>query len=194
MAAASLIERIAGVDPAHAETIRSNPTTFAVEELPFYPRFRLVRAEVRLRSRPLLLRYADDGKAIVPLTGKPEEIYGLNRAEGLKLALPWVASYARFFLSCTGGPKFTLRESAEGIRWLPAADSDPVQAERKRQVLEKLSPLTAFAVDTGGFAVTAVAQRDRSLVELVLRFTEDGEATSQQETMVVPVMPVPYVA
>ena len=189
----ALISRIARVDPEHAEAMRANPTTFETADLPFWRQFRLVTAVVNLVAHPMQLRYADNGKMLIPLL-TPDHVYAVNEAEKLQLTLPVVASYARMFLTCTGGPKLAVRETAEGIRWLPATETDPKLQERKELALSRIAPVASFVVDSGGFAACAIVQRDRSLVEIELRLSDDGKVTRQAETVILPAMPVPYVA
>jgi hypothetical protein len=189
----ALISRIARVDPQHAEAMRANPTTFEAEELPFWREFRLVTAVVNLPTRPVQLRYADNGKTVIPLSA-PDHVYAVNEAEKLRLTLPLVTAYARMFLTCTGGHTLAVREAGEGIRWLPAAETDPKLKEQKKLALSRIAPVASFVVDSGGFAACAIVQRDRALVEIELRMSEDGKVTRQAETVVVPTMPVPYIA
>lgn len=189
----ALIARIARVDPEHAESMRANPTTFEAVDLPFWRQFRLVTAVVSLVAHPMRLRYADNGKVLIPLLAS-DHVYAVNEAEKLHLTLPLVAAYARMFLTCTGGPKLAVRETGEGIRWLPAVETDPKLKERKELALSRIAPVASFVVDSGGFAACAVVQRERSLVEIELRISEDGKVTRQAETVILPTMPVPYVA
>jgi hypothetical protein len=179
---AATLARIAAVDPVHAETMGRQPTTFEVQPLPFYRRFRLLTANVALPHRPLRFRYADDGSRAVTLNGTPEEVYQVNQAEGLALTADDVPAYVRFFLDVAGGPGRELVESPSDPAWLPASDADPALKARRSAASGQIRPLQV-SPDGSGFRVTAIAlQGDPNftrtdLVRLELRVSADGRIT-----------------
>jgi hypothetical protein len=188
---AALLERIRAVDPVHADTMSRQPTTFTAEPLPFYRRFKLVRAAVSLPHRPLEFRYADDGEKAVPLTGKPEDVYRVNEAEGLALAEAQVADYVRFFVGHTRGDEE--REVAErpaDLQWLPGTETDADLKAARARASGLLKPLAVSSAG-GGYRVTATVVEGRKLSELVLAVDVHGRVDVESARVLVPDLPVP---
>jgi hypothetical protein len=124
----AMTARLAVVDPVHAEMMGRYATTFSVDALPFYQRFRLLRAHVALPYQDLVFPYADSGAEIVPLTGEPADVYRVNEAEGLRLTEAQLVPYLRFFLKHTAGGSMPHRqavEEADELEWRRARPHRP---------------------------------------------------------------------
>lgn len=185
------VNRIEKVDPSHAQTMRANPTTFTPQALPFYARHRLLSAVVRLRHKPLLLEYLDDGRAVLPLT--PEAIKRVNALERLELSAATAGPYARFFLAHAAEPRARVVESPSDVPWLPACDTDPKLKQARDQSLSFIHALRVTP-EFGAFSVVASAMRERKLVEVTLTLERDGKIASLFDDVTVEELPVRYVA
>jgi hypothetical protein len=189
---AALRERIRTVDPVHADTMGRRPTAFSVEPLPFYRRFALLRAAVDLPHRELEFRYADDGRQLVPLTGKPADVYRVNGLEGLALTPEQVPSYLRFFLAVAGEDEAGPRDLAEwpgDLPWLPGTEDDASLMTARVGASARLRALTVSAQAHGYRAVVTVAQ-GRRLLELVLDVDAQGGVDVESSRVVFEDLPV----
>jgi hypothetical protein len=189
---AALLARIRAVDPVHADTMSRQPTTFTVEAVPFYRRFKLVRAAVDLPTHPLEFHYLDGGSRLVHLTGKPADVYGVNEAEGLALAQAQVAPYVRFFLAHTtgdGGEERELAETPADLVWLPATERDPSLKAARAAAAAHIRPLAVSAAP-GGYRVVATVAEGLRLVELVLKVDGRGRITVDGSRVLVEELPV----
>jgi hypothetical protein len=189
---AALLDRIRAVDPAHAETMGRQPTTFAAEPLPFYRRFMVVTASVHLPHDVLVLRYADDGAAPVPLEGEPSAVYRVNDAEALRLAPGDVADYVRFFLASTRGPDGRARllvETPADVLWLRRSAEDPAMRAARDAASARIHPLAVFAAG-GGYRVVALVIEEQRLVELTLAVDGGGRVSEDGASAVAEGLPV----
>lgn len=188
---AALLERIRAADPVHADTMSRQPTTLTAEPLPFYRRFKLVRAAVSLPHRPLEFRYADDGAQAVPLTGKPEDVYRVNEAEGLALPEAQVADYVRFFVAHTrGDEERAVAERPADLDWLSATETDADLKAARARASALLKPLAVSSAGAG-YRVTATVVEGKKLSELVLGVDTQGRVEVQSSKVLVPDLPVP---
>jgi hypothetical protein len=189
---AALLDRIRTVDPVHAETMGRQPTRFAVQSLPFYRRFTMVRAAISLPHCAVELRYADDGASLVPLSGAPAAVYRVNDAEPLNLAEGQVADYLRFFLASTtgrDGGERCLVETPADMPWLRRTSSDPALQAVRLEAAAWILPLVIAAV-AGGYRAMAVVLEERRLVELELAVDRRGRVTEQATRVLADNLPV----
>src|SRR5512133_1110455 len=134
-----LIRRIEAVDPAHAESMKQNPTTFEAHAVPFYRRFKVLKAVIRLPHKPVALAFADSGSELYPLNSE-EDVQKVNGLEGLKLDANTAGPYVRMVVELTAR-KLQLAERADQVRWLPAAEKDPKLKAAKDEAAKKLHPV-----------------------------------------------------
>ncbi|MBZ4419506.1 hypothetical protein [Myxococcus sp. RHSTA-1-4] len=190
---AQTLQRIAQVDPVHADTMSRQPTTFTSQPLSFYKRFKLLKAEVRLPHRALQFRYADDGKHVVNLTaGDPQSIYKINQDEGLALDASQVAEYVKFFVANTDGGKQKVVEGAADIVWLPATNTDAALGAKKADAVAKLHPVQV-SQGAEGFEAVATVLMGSQLVETTFQVRKSGRVQPLKQQVVVEGMPVPVV-
>ena len=186
------IRRIEAVDPAHAESMKQNPTTFETHAVPFYKRFKVLKALIRLQHKPVALAFADSGQELLPLNSE-DDVYKVNGLEGLKLDANTAGPYVRMVLELTAR-KLQLAERADQVRWLPSTETDPKQRAAKDEAAKKLHPVRAMDGGGGSYAVSFTAVRsDRALVELEWTVAPDGRVTRGEEKVLVQTLPVPYV-
>jgi hypothetical protein len=186
----TLPERIRAADPVHADTMSRRPTALTAEPIPFYRRFKLVRAVVSLPHRPLEFRYSDDGVQAVPLTGNPQDVYRVNEAEGLALAEAQVADYVRFFVVHTRGDEE--REVAErpaDLHWLPGTETDADLKAARARASALLKPL-AVASAGAGYRVTATVVEGNTLSEVVMGVDARGRVEVQSSKVLAASLPV----
>lgn len=193
MANDTLLTRIARVDPVHAETMRANPTEFVVKALPFYRRFRLVRAAVSLRHKPVEFRYLDDGMQVFVLGGQAEHIYQVNKLEGLSLTPAEVPSYARFFLENGGEGKIRVVEGVEDLWRLGEPRADSEAQRMMSEVRSKIHPVSVERISDGLFAAKATVFLSGHLGEIRIEVAQDGGVTIGQPSILVPDLPLPAV-
>jgi hypothetical protein len=187
---AALLERIRAADPVHADTMSRQPTTFTAVPLPFYRRFKLVRAAVSLPHRPLEFRYADDGARTVPLAGTPEDVYRVNEAEGLALAEAQVADYVRFFLAHTRcDEEREVAERPADLHWLPGTETDADLKTARARASALLKPLAVSSAGAG-YRVTATVAEGNKLSELVIDVDAQGRVEVQSAKVLAADLPV----
>ena len=187
----ALLDRIRAVDPQHAETMGRQPTTFAAEPLRFYRRHTLVTASVHLPHDTLVLRYADDGTAPVPL-GEPSAVYRVNDAEALGLAQGDVADYVRFFLASTRGRDGRDRQLVEtpaDVLWLRASAEDPAMSVVRAEASSRIHPLAVFA-SVSGYRVVALVVEEQRLLELTLAVNGTGRVREEGARVVAEDLPL----
>lgn len=185
------IDRIAAVDPVHADTMRRRPTTFVSETLPFYRRFGLVRATVELPHRPLVLDYADDGQQLVQLAGEPKDIYRVNGLDGLSLEASQVGAYLKFFLAHSEGPNGSrLVERPADVPWLASSESDAVQKGLRAAATARLRPVEVTATP-GGFQASALVLKGSTLSLNVFQVDAKGTVRLRSTEPVSEKLPVP---
>jgi hypothetical protein len=190
---AQTLQRIAQVDPVHADTMSRQPTTFTSQPLSFYKRFKLLKAQVRLPHRELQFRYADDGQRVVNLSaGDPQSIYKINQDEGLALEASQVPEYVKFFVAHTEGGKHQVVERAEDIHWLPDASTDAALSAKKADATAKLHPVQV-SQGAEGFEAVATVLMGSQLVETTFQVRKSGRVQPLKQQVVVEGMPVPYV-
>jgi hypothetical protein len=177
----ALTARLAVADPLHAEMMGRHFTTFSVDVLPFYRRFRLLRAFIALPHTDLVFPYADGGAEIVPLTGEPADVYRLNEAEGLRLPEAQLVPYLRFFLKHTAGstmPHRQVVEEAGELEWLARTEDDPSSKAARAAASAEVRPIRATRVD-GGYRVLVTVWANLTLAELTLRVDDAGRVTEE---------------
>jgi hypothetical protein len=177
----ALTARLAVVDPVRARMMGRHPTTFSVDVLPFYRRFRLLRAFIALPHQDLVLSYADSGAEIVPLTGEPADVYRLNAAEGLRLTEAQLGPYLRFFLKHTAGSPLPHRQAVEEageLEWLARTEGDPSSKAAREAASAEVRPIRATRVD-GGYRVLVTVWSNLILAELTLRVDDAGRVTEE---------------
>jgi hypothetical protein len=180
------------VDPVHAETMSQEPTTFTVEPIPFYRKFKLVKAEVDLPHHPLELAYADSGSELIQLSGKADAVYRVNDADGLELAEGQVAPYVRFFLANTTnahGDERELVERPADLDWEPDTEKDPAAKAARAAASALVRPLAVSAVP-GGYRVEATVVEGVRLIELVLRIDGKGRVAVEGPKVLFEDLPV----
>lgn len=185
------LKRIAEVDPIHAETMETNPTTFLREPLPFYKTFVLVRAQVSLPHHPLLFFFADDGRETTLPLGDPEDIALVNEAERLRLSVTDVEAYLRFYLAVVDR-KFVPAERSADVDWLPTADTVPAEKAAKAAAALRLHPVHVTPRASGGFEATATGRRDQTLVEATFTVGAEGRVTKGEEKTLQSNLPVHF--
>ncbi len=188
-----LLQRIAQVDPVHADTMSRTPTVFTTQELSFYKKYRLVKVEVRLPHRPLQFRYADDGaQAVNLLSGSTQAIYRVNEEEALALDASQVPEYLKFFVAHAEGGKRKVVERAEDIFWLRATSTDKALGDKKADAVSKLKPVSVSTTDKG-FETVALLQEDKQLSECTYLVSKSGRVQVLEQQVVVENLPVPVV-
>ena len=188
----ALTARLAAVVPAHAEMMGRHPTTFSVDALSFYRRFRLLRAFIALPHRDLVLPYADSGAEIVPLSGEPADVYRVNEAEGLRVTEAQLVPYLRFFLKHTAGstmPHRQVVEEADELEWLKRTADDPSSKAARAAASAQVRPIRATRVD-GGYRVLVTVWSNLTLAELTLRVDDAGRVTEEGERVLCEDLPV----
>ncbi len=186
MADKEVIDRIARVDPVTAETMRGNPTTLSWQALPFYRKFKLLRAAVTLRHRAIEFHFADDGNHIVVLRSYPKNVEEVNAAESLHLAAGQLPAYLRFYFDNISGQRFLIVERPEDVPWLKNAESH----QNKERALSLIRPLAPATVSPNSYSVLATAVRDTRLFELDLLINANGHVEVKTERVVVEHLPV----
>jgi len=190
---AQTLQRIARVDPVHADTMSRQPTTFTSQALSFYKRFKLLKAEVRLPHRALQFRYADDGNQVINLmAADAQTIYRINQDEGLALDAAQVPEYVKFFISNTEGGKHKVVESAADVVWLPAAASDAALSAKKAEASAKLHPVRVTQ-GAEGFETVATVLSGNQLTETTLLVRKSGRVQQVKQEVVASELPVPAV-
>jgi hypothetical protein len=183
------LDRIAAVDPVHADTMRRQPTTFSSQALPFYKTFKLVKASIRLPHRPLEFRYADDGAQAIHLSGSADDVYRVNDAEHLQLAESAVPDYVRFFVANADSSSRRLVESPGDLVWLPATESEAGPKAARAAASSKIHALQV-SKSGAGYKVSAVALEGKRLVELALSVAVNGRVTVDSTKTVAEDVPV----
>jgi len=184
--------RLGEVDPDQAALMGRNPTTFSSDALPFYQRFRLLRATVDLPHTDLVFTYADSGAEIVPLTGEPADVYRLNEAEELRLTEAQLVPYLRFFLKHTAGsamPDRLLVEEAGELEWLSRTEDDAESKAARAAASAQVHPVRATRVGPG-YRVVATVWANLVLAELTLRVDEAGRVTEEGARILCEDLPV----
>lgn len=182
--------RIAQVDPVHADTMSRQPTTFSVQPLSFYRRFKLLTADVMLPHRPIQFRYVDDGTQVVVLTGREQDLYAVNARESLSLEASQVPEYVRFFIANTGGTGRRVVETASDVPWRGDVDTSPELATKKAEATSRLKPLRVTPA-AEGFQAVALVLEDDTLHELTLDVRKDGHVETPRSQVVLSSLPVP---
>ncbi len=189
-----LIKRIALVDEAHAETMAEKPTNFKVESLPFYQKFKLLRATVNLPHRPIQFRYADDGSRIVVLDAGPDRIYEVNKLENLRLKDFDVLPYLRFFLENSGGKPVRIVEAEKEVNWLDGSSHEPEAQSLKARCASLIHPAKVAPSKEHGFFVNATGIRGRNLLEFSARVRPSGQVEPLGERVLAENLPIAEVA
>jgi len=189
------LPRIATVDPVHAETMKSWPTTFAYEALPFYKRFRLLRATVALPSRPLVLEYVDDGALVVPLGGGAKDIDKVNGLEALALEATQIGPYLRFFLAHSD-PDAPARvvERPEDVPWLPSTRTEGAPRAARAAAESRLRALEVRPDPRGDFTTSATVLSGSTLRQDVYRVERKGAVRLVSSQTLLENIPVATVA
>jgi hypothetical protein len=182
--------RIAQVDPVHADTMSRQPTTFSTQPLSFYGHFKLLTADVMLPHRPIQFRYMDDGRQVVVLTGREQDIYNVNAREKLSLDASQVPEYVRIFIANTGGTGRRVVESAADVPWRGDVDTTPALATKKAEASSRLQPLRVTPA-AEGFQVVALVLEDDTLHELTLAVRKDGHVDTTRSQVELSSLPVP---
>ncbi len=182
--------RIAQVDPVHADTMSRQPTTFSTQPLSFYGHFQLLTADVMLPHRPIQFRYVDDGKQVIVLGGKEQDIYKVNARESLSLEASQVAEYVKFFVANTGGTGRRVVEKSADVPWRGDVDTTPELATKKAEVTSRLKPVQV-SPGAEGFQAVAYVLEDDILQELTLAVRKDGEVETVRSQEVLTSLPVP---
>jgi hypothetical protein len=190
MQASDVVQRIAAVEPAEAETIARNDTTFLERDLPFYKRHRLLIASVTLPYKVMTLTYVESDGKVLPL-GSPSRIYQINADEELHLTEADVPAYTRFFLEHSGHHNPVIVESAEDVQWFTVRP-DETQYLEARAAAERLIHPIEVSTLSRGFLVYATALVQRTLLELILTVSFDGHVDVLSRTTLVEAVPVPY--
>jgi hypothetical protein len=186
----ALIERIAVVNPVWADAMRSNPTNFAWESVPFYRKFQLLLATVNLPYQPLECRYADDGFRICVLRAAPEHIYAVNKLEALDLNVEQVPAYVRFFFDNLSGPRVAVVERTREVLWLDRVAAEPEMKALKEQAEPLIVPVQVTPLDGESYGVAATAVRGRRLITLDLLVRRNGHVEVKNERILVEKLPV----
>ncbi len=190
MADKEVIDRIARVDPVTADTMRDSPTTLSWQALPFYRKFKLLRASVTLPHRALEFHFADDGTRIVVLRSYPKNIDEVNAAESLHLEAGQIPSYVRFYFDNISGQRFLIVERSEDVPWLKNAGGEAALKQGKDRALSLVQPLAPKEVSPNSHSVLATAVRDIRLFELDLLINADGHVQVKGERVVLENLPV----
>jgi hypothetical protein len=188
-----LFERIAAVYPEDGEIMRSHHTVCEHGRFPFYQRFQLLRVVVHLPHKPVRFLYADDGTQLVKVASA-QDVYEVNDREGLKLDASQVPAYLRFFLACTttGLSALRLAEREEDALWVDAADYDSSLKPLKQQAMTLIHPALVTPLPDGGYRVVATAIEQRILKQLILRISVSGRVETDNQTVLLEDIPVPY--
>ncbi|HLK65498.1 MAG TPA: hypothetical protein VKU19_18805 [Bryobacteraceae bacterium] len=185
-----LIERIAVVNPVWARLMRTNPTVFERQPVPFYHRFQLLSATVSLEDRDMEFHYADDGSRISILRATPDYVYAVNQQESLRLDAKDIPAYLRFFFDNVTEPQITIVESTDEVPWISRVGSDPALQALKEQASAKIQPMRVAVSGADRFQVAATAMTGADLKELELTVQRDGRVDVTNERVVVEDLPV----
>ena len=189
---AALLARIRAVDPVHAESMSPEETTLTIEPIPFYRTSKLVRAEVDLPHHPLELSYADTGSQLIQLSGRPEAIYRVNDADGLRLSEAQVAPYVRFFLAHTtsaGGNDRELVESPGDLDWEAETEHEPEAKAARAQASALVFPLSVSPA-AGSHRVSATVVEGFRLFALNLQVDGRGRVTEETPQVLFEDLPI----
>lgn len=179
----ALIERIANIDPVHADTMREQPTEFTRQPLPFYTKHTLLQVIVELPHRPMALDYLDDGEELVQLAGAPADVYRVNSAERLQLTAEHVADYVKFFVR-HAEQKSRVVEAPQDLTLIgPEAGHAVVHAALKPVHVERTD---------AGFRAVAVVLVGRSLKERTVFVDAKGSVREQAVKVLLDDVPVAW--
>lgn len=194
--AREVLPLVARVDAEDADLLRTHPSVFTYDALPFYANAGVLRATALLPTRPVQLRYAyargaaeASQRTLLPL-GTPERVAAANAALGLRLAAgtapATVLAYLRFYLESAGGEPRSMRrivERAADVRWLPDSDTDPALRAARERVGARVHPARVEGAGDGGLRVTATTLRGRALEAVTWHVAADGRVREERATV-----------
>lgn len=186
-----LLGRIAAAQPEQAETIRAHDWAAREEPTPFYGEVRVLHVLVRLPYKVLEFHYADDGRTARVLAS-PEDVYAVNRREQLRLPASHVPAYLRFFFGLFARKGPAIVEAANEARWFPLLDDETELKDRRAASEALIHPARVSPLPRGGYEAVATAIEQRTLLELVLAVSGDGQVVVAQRRTLVEGIPVPY--
>lgn len=178
----ALAARLAALGPWKLDAA----TDFQMTGLPFYKDFALYQASSRATWPLMAIRFLRHGDQVFVLDGSPVPLREVNRREGLQLTAETVIPYLGFFFD-------SVRGSGDGFRLVGRMDDVPFHAdaddEARRQVADRLVPLTLVGTTPNGFALDGTMLFQTGLYSARFVVSAEGEVTTMGEKLLVEKVP-----